>query len=355
MNKKPIIIAGLAVATAFSVLFVAANNKGFAFGPMAEGEIPTTLELNKTKGNAMTDKNGNHLPASGSQTHTPQEFELDEYTTIKASYCSLNANMFIRLNNEKNPDTNGVSYFEKEEACKGMTSIYIDLNYGYVDVLTGYEPGVFTNRYTVRPTTASAGDPIQKTITVEGNYFRVENVNTSTNALIKSISVNYGCTAGAETNDIYTMERGNTQDIVRGNRDHWFYHWNGNNKVSETPKPTYSNGTFTSRITAVDMTTTDQGVWYRFIPSISSGELTAEYVIKLQIKLSVSGWKVSGNDGDKTQKDIPQDTWRSFTFTARTTSDTAAPFNLCVKPQSELTAEYVEVVVRNICVCRTLA
>ena len=75
----------------------------------------------------------------------------------------------------------------------------------------------------------------------------------------------------------------------------------------------------------------------------------------MEIKLSVSGWKVSGNNDDKSKDNIEADTWTSFTFSVRTVNDTD-PFNLTVKPQTEELPEGgVEVAVRNICVCRTLA
>ena len=317
---------------------------------------PKTLTLTKTS--LGLDKLDNPLPDKDHPSSTPQEFVLNEFETIKTRRATKNDDMVARLNRA----SGGASYLEKVEPCYGMTSIYIDLNYGYVDILTGYEPGVWTNRYSVKQydpdhpeLAADVNDKLQKTITVVGNYFRIENIHTSENALIKEFRVDYAC--GKESQRLspsYTMQNGPDQGTVRGNPGHWFYHQNSGWAVQSSPKPEFAHDSFTSTITAVsDVEGKKQGVWYRYQP-VTSGELTNAYKVSLEARLSVAG-RISGVDGDNV-KPAAASTWTSFTSSERTFDGSTQPFYLRVNGIAELPAEgYVTVEVRNICIHRTLA
>ena len=354
MKKNNVIITGLLAGTMLSSLLLSMGLRNNYLSIHADPVQPFALTLDKNSlGN---DKNGNPLPDNGNQSYDVQEFELDEYITIRTSYGTKNNDMLIRLNN-RTADNKAVSYIEKVEPCYGMTSIYIDLIYGFVEILTGYEPGVWSNRYIVKASNGTASDKLQKTIDVEGNYFRVENTNKSTNALIKSITVNYGCSLGSQAATpaaaSYEMERGTSQDAVRGTAGHWFYHWNGNWRVSEDPKPQVTGNGFTGRITVVDSSNT-QGIWFRYQPTDVSG-CTNRYNVTLEVKLSVAG-KVAAVDGDKARV-IEADTWSTFIFSERTYDGSTQPFYLKVSEISEVPEDpgYITIEVRNILVGRVIS
>ena len=196
MDKTKMTILGFAMTALASLAIVvsAVTDRVADPAPAAADNQLKTLTIDYAVGVAAGLRDG-----EGTATYTPIDYSMDSYDTLRFAHTSLKEQQpypYIRLN----PDDayQSPSYIEKLEPCYGMTEITVTLNYGYADILTGYEQGVFTNRYTIRPSESSIGASITKTISVEGNYFRIENLHNSQSALLYSLTVTYGCTAASK-------------------------------------------------------------------------------------------------------------------------------------------------------------
>lgn len=233
MGKKIVafnIICGFLLAG----IIVMSFNVSHSFAQVYADSTDAILNLNNT----LNDKMG--LPSEANASYTPINYQLDDHQTIELVFASKHDSYFVRLNKLAS-SSDAPSYFRKKEECKGMTSITMRLNYGQVNVYTGFEKAsndpdvddvIYTNKYIIKKTSGEITFP------VEGNYFKVENNTVGTNALVNYFSVNYGCTEQktAATPE-YTMVNG-YNSTVDANRGKWYYLKNGTSNMGTC---TFSN------------------------------------------------------------------------------------------------------------------
>ena len=300
MNNKKMVFIGMLTTAAASLAIVFGALSGNTSNPVSVAADPYSLSLEKNSAIQAV------LPESENPTHSPIDYELDSYSTIRFSYATKHNDFLVRLNKTSDAEK---GYFEKVEASNGISSIYINLNYGNVDIYTGYEYGVFTHKYSVA-CGVEDGKPkvsVQKTIPVEGNYFRVVNPNSSENALVKAFRIDYGCLPATKVFEQTTLPYGQNATVHNG-RGVWYYL---NNSGSTIGSNSYSSAGFVSTIA----TLSSASVVYRY-EAVKHDSLSNTFTIGFSISCSQAVHLKRGNN----ECDLAADEVRSFTA-SRTISD----------------------------------